>query len=312
MKIFLTLALGLCMGSQAIADQMPQTPQPRVAIYGFKTEPFTYWWNGSGFDPGEALADVMTNELVNAGPYNVIDRTHLETVKREQKIADAGDVSPASEAELGHMLGVNYLIFGDILEFDKSNAGGGGLGGFGGGLGALGGVKSQKFTLHVNVKIIEANTGRIVASVDDSESKTGTSFAVGGAGIGAGGAAYASPDFTNSTVGQLITQVADNIVKKIDPSKLVASAPGPSINAHVLSASDDMVIINAGTNKGVTVGTYFNVYDVKVFHDPDSGKMVTSHIKKGSIQIISVDSDTATGKKMDGFVHVGQAAISGE
>jgi curli biogenesis system outer membrane secretion channel CsgG len=269
----------------------------------------TPWWGGS-FDPGAAIADIMTNQLVNAGPYNVIDRQHIQQIEAEQEASKSGDVSPATESRLGHMLGANYLIFGRVEQFDKTGGSSGGLGGLGGGLLGGGGIKTQKLTLHVTMRIVEANTGRIVATADDSESKSGTSFALGGAGA-TGGAGYSSSDFTSSTVGQLITLVAGNLVKQMDPTKLVAAPPGPSINAKVLGKDGDSIIINAGTNKGVTVGTYFTIYQVKIFKDPDTGKSLESHIKRGTIQILSVDSATATGKLVDGVASTLDAAISG-
>ena len=289
-----------------------QAPLPRIAIYGFSSAGITPWWGSvGGFDPGDAIADLMTDQLVNAGNYNVIDRSHIQQVLTEQNLSKAGDVAPSTEAQLGRMLGANYLIFGRIIQFDKTGGQSGGLGGLGGGLlGGLG-VSSSKITLHVNIRIVEANSGRIVATEDDSESKSGTSFAIGGAGIG-GGAAYSSSNFTNSTVGQLINTVSANLVKKMDPTKLVAVAPGPTITAKVLGVDGSSIIINAGTTKGVTVGTYFTVYETKVFKDPDSGKILTSHSKHGTIQITSVDTDTATGKLVDGSAKPALVVISGQ
>jgi len=309
-KVFLSTALsalGIILVSPAMAQQ---TPQPRVAIVSFSTQGLMPWWTGA-FDPSEAISDIMTNQLVNTGSYNVIDRQHIQQIEAEQDTSKVGDVSPASEAKLGHMLGANYLIIGQIEQFDKTSGSSGGLGGLGGGLLGGAGIHTQKVTLHVSMRVIEANTGRIVATADDAESKSGTSFAVGGAGT-AGGVGYTSSDFTSSTVGQLITTVTTNLVKQLDPAKLVAVAPGPTISAKVLGKDGESVIINAGTNKGVTVGTYFTIYQVKMFKDPDSGKMLESHAKRGTIQILTVDSATATGKLVDGLANTSDAAISGE
>jgi curli biogenesis system outer membrane secretion channel CsgG len=304
------LANVLNFAAPATAQQA--APLPRIAIYGFSSAGITPWWGAvGGFSPGDAISDLMTDQLVNAGAYNVIDRTHIQQVLNEQNLSKAGDVSPDSEAQLGRMLGANYLIFGRIIQFDKTGGQSGGLGGLGGGLlGGLG-VSSSKITLHVNMRIVEANSGRIVATVDDSESKSGTSFAIGGGG-GAGGAAYSSSDFTNSTVGQLITTVATAMVKKMDPTKLVAIAPGPTISAKILGVDGTSIIINAGTVRGVTVGTYFTVYETKAFKDPDSGKVLTSKSKRGTIQITSVDTDTSTGKLVDGAVKPTEVVISGD
>ena len=311
MKIGLVFAAALLATSIVMAPASAQQQQlPRVAIYGISSQGLSPWWGPGGFDPGDALADVMTDQLVNNGSYNVIDRSHVQQVLQEQNLSRSGDVAPSTEAQLGRMLGANFLIFGRIIQFDKTGGNSGGLGGLGGGLlGGLG-VSTSKITLHVNIRIVEANTGRIIATVDDEESKSGTSFAVGGIG-GVSGLGYSSSNFTSSTVGQLITLVAANVVKKIDPNKLVAGPPAPTIAAKVLGVDGTSIFINAGSAKGVTVGTYFTLYETKSFKDPDSGKILESHEKRGSIQIVSVDVDTAVGKLVDGNVRIGLAAISG-
>jgi curli biogenesis system outer membrane secretion channel CsgG len=319
-RLFRAFALmAICSTAAGTAQSMwmraasaQQQAQPRIAIYGFSSQGLSPWWGGAGgFDPGDALSDIMTDKLVNAGTYNVIDRTHIEQVLAEQNLSRSGDVSPSSEAQLGRMLGANYLIFGRIIQFDKTGGQSGGLGGIAGGLLGGAGINSQKVTLHVSMRIVEANTGRIAATMEDTESKSGTSFSLAGAGS-TGGLNYSSSDFTNSTVGQLITTVADNLVAKMDPTKLVAAPAGPTISAKVLGVEGNSIVINAGTNKNVTVGTYFTIYETRFFKDPDSGKLLQSHSKKGTIQITSVDAETSTGKLVDGTVKPAEVVISGE
>jgi hypothetical protein len=217
------------------------------------------------------------------------------------------------------MLGANYLIFGRIIQFDKTGGQGGNVGGITGGLGGLlaggGGVKSTTITLHANIRVVEANTGRIAATVDDTASKSATSFSLNGWGLGGaglGGAGYTSEKFESSTVGQLLATVADDLVKKLDPAKLVEAPAGPSITGRILSVDGKSIIINAGENKGVTVGTYFTIDETKELRDPDSGKMLASHSKRGSLQITSVDKETSVGELVDGTAKLGLVVISGQ
>jgi hypothetical protein len=159
------------------------------------------------------------------------------------------------------------------------------------------------------VKIVEVNTGRIVEALDDEQSTRSTSFAVAGFGAGSG-AAYESQDFQSSAMGRLLSSVADDIIKKIDPTKLVASAPAASISGKIIGMDGDSAILNIGSAKGVQEGMTFNVYDVKTLRDPDSGKMIRSEIPRGSIQIISVSSDSSIGKRMSGVVKRNQEVRS--
>jgi len=313
-SILVAFALGPSLVSAAAAAD------PRVAIYGFDSQGVTSWWGVGGFDPGDALSDIMTDKLVNAGGYSVVDRSHIQAIQTEQSLSQSGDVAPSTEAKLGRMLGASYLIFGRIIQFDKTGGQGGNVGGItnrltGGLLGGGGGVNSTTITLHANIRVVEANTGRIAETVDDTATKSATSFSLSGwglSGMGFGNAGYTSEKFESSTVGQLLTTVANDLVKKLDPAKLVEAPAGPAITGRILSVDGKSIIINAGENKGVTVGTYFAINETKELRDPDSGKMLESHSKRGSLQITSVDKETAVGELVDGTAKIGLVVISGQ
>jgi len=293
--------------ASAITPASAASSLPTVAVSTFSTAGIAPWW-GSGFEPGDALADILSDRLVNIGSVSVIDRSHLEQVLREQNLARSGDVTPGSEAKLGRMLGVGYLIVGKVVQFDKS-ANGGAAGGFGGHMfGGLGG-SSTKTTLHVSMKIIETNSGRIVAAVDDEQSSSATSFAVAGAG-NASGVGYKSPDFQKSAMGKLLEATADDLAKKIDPSKLVVSAPAPTIAGKILASDEGNYILNIGSDKGVESGMMFSTFEAKVFVDPDTKQSITSEIPKGTIQIISASRGSSIAKSVSGSVRPHQLVKS--
>jgi curli biogenesis system outer membrane secretion channel CsgG len=278
---------------------------PTVAVYNFDERGLQNWW-GSNFDPGQALADLVSDRLVGAGTLSVIDRDHLQEVLQEQNLARTGDVTPDTEAKLGRMLGVGYLFVGKIISFDKSSNGSGGLGSL---MGGLGGASSTKTTLHASIKIIEASSGRIVAAIDEEQSATSTSFAIGGFG-GGSAAAYKSPDFQKSAIGKLFTSAADDIVSKIDASKLVATAPAPTISGKILAEDDGSYVLNIGSDNGVQKGMTFDTLDVKQLTDPDTKKTIISEIPRGTIQVISVTKDSSVAKKISGSVKVRQSVKS--
>jgi hypothetical protein len=104
-------------------------------------------------------------------------------------------------------------------------------------------------------------------------------------------------------MGHLINDEAGIIVKHIDPSKFQAAAPAAAaIHGRILSVDGDDIILNIGTNRGVQVGQYFDVLSVKELKDPDSGRIITSEMTKGTIQIITVSSDSSVGKRVSGSV----------
>ncbi|HTV74481.1 MAG TPA: CsgG/HfaB family protein [Candidatus Acidoferrales bacterium] len=300
--LFLIVAAAFAaVGDVAIARA---AEPPTVAVYGFGASA-SGGGGGSGFDPGEALSDLLTDRLVDLGTLSVVDRQHLQQVLAEQRISQEGDVTPATEAQIGQMLGVRYLIIGEITQFGKvggSTMGGGGLmphipfiGG-----GSLGTSKTE---LSVSVRIVEANSGRIVQSIEDDRSATVASVNLTGAGD-YGSGTYSSQQFESSDLGKLFSAVADDVAKKV----AIPAAPSePAISGHVVGIDGDAIVLNIGSSKGVSVGMMFTAADVKEFPDPDNpGKMISSEIPKGTLQITSISDGSSIAQKISGTVKAGQ------
>jgi curli biogenesis system outer membrane secretion channel CsgG len=276
---------------------------PTVAVLNFDTAGLTSNWWGA-FQPGVAISDLVTDQLVNGGKFNVVDRNKLTNILQEHNLGNTGEVSPATAVASGQLIGARYLIVGNVVQFAKtSQSGGGGIGisiPFAGNVNA----STQRVTLQVTVRVIDALTGQIMQSFPDQQSKSSTSWGAGGLGGFTGGlvgGSYSNQQFTSSTMGQLINSMAVDIANKLDPSKFVASAPaGPALSGKIIGVDGQSFIINLGSSQGVAVGTFFDVFNVRQLKDPDSGKILTSRAPIGKIQIISVDADTAIGKALPG------------
>jgi curli biogenesis system outer membrane secretion channel CsgG len=297
-----------CVFSALVLPLPGQAAGPTIAVLDFSTQGLTSNWWGQ-FEPGVALSDLVTDQLVNGGSFNVVDRKHLADIMQEHQLSTGGEVSPATAIASGRLTGARYLITGNILQFDKtggSNVGGAAGSLFGGVVGGLaGGVHTERVTLKVQVRVIDAVSGVIMQSFADEQTQKGTSWT--GFGGGAGGGAfgvggYSNEQFTSSTMGHLINDEAGIIVKHIDPSKFVAAAPAASIHGRILSVDGEDIVLNIGSNKGVQVGQYFDVLSVKALKDPDSGRIINSEITKGTIQIVTVSSDSSVGKRVSGSV----------
>lgn len=285
---------------------------PAVAVLNFDTKGLTSNWWGS-FEPGVAISDLVTSQLVNTGKFNVLDRTHLQNTLQEHQLSASGETSPATLVASGQLIGAKYLVTGNVLQFAKtgqSGANAGGLiGGFAGGI--IGGVKTEKVTLQVAVRVIDATTGQILQTVSDEQSKSSTSWGTGGFSGYVGGS-YSNQQFTSSTMGQLINTVAIDISNKLDAAKFNSGPAGPLLSGKVIALDGKSMIINLGSLKGVAVGMYFDVMTVRDLKDPDSGKILTSHQTIGKIQIVSVDTDTAVGQSVSGTGNVGATVQTGQ
>ena len=292
-----------------VAQPASAAAKPSVAVINFSSEGLDDWW-GSGVDPGAALADLLTDQLVNLNTLTVVDRSHIDSIMQEKNLTVGGDISPATGMKIGRLIGAKYLIVGRIVQFQKTSENGAALGsllphGFGGS-----GVRGEKVTLKVSARIIETSTGQIVETIPEEKSHVGTSFVIAGF-VGGVGGAYESQQFKSSSMGILIDQAAQEMANKVDVAKMQTTGSGVAINGHVLTVEGSDVVINRGSADGVAEGMYFTVYSSKSVKDPDTGRTTTVKIKKGAIQITSVDTHSSQGKVVEGSVPAG-AAVSAE
>lgn len=308
MRLLLTACFAFVF--QVFMPGLATAAGPTVAVLDFDTKGLTSNWWGS-FEPGVAISDLLTNQLVNTGKFNVVDRSHLNNTLQEHQLSTAGEVSPATLVQSGQLIGAKYLIVGNVLQFAQTGQSGANVGGLIGGIagGVIGGVRTNRVTLQVAVRVIDATTGQILQTLSDEQTKSGTSWGTGGFSGSVGGS-YNNQQFVSSTMGQLINAVAADIGNKLDPSKFTAAPAGPSRSGKIIAVDGKSLIINMGTSKGVAVGMYFDVMTVREIRDPDSGKMLTSHQTTGKMQIVSVDSDTAVGQTISGTGAVGATVQS--
>ncbi len=312
---FLTAAIFASSSSVSTAQSAPapvppavQPPSSPVAVLDFRTEGLTSNWWGQ-WQPGIALSDLVTSNLVSAG-YNVVDRTHLADVMREHSLSSSGEVSDASLIQSGRLTGAKFLIVGNILQFAHTGTSGAGAGALLPGiLGAVAsGIKTDRVTLKVEVRIIDSTSGRILSSFNDEKTQSGTSWGVGGFGGGAAGG-YGNSSFVNSTMGHLVNDEAIAIVRMIDPTKLVAVVV-PVLSGRVLLIDSGSVILNIGSASGVSVGTIFAISNLRNVKDPGTGQMLSVEVPTGKISITSVNDKTAAGRILNGTAAAGAVAKS--
>jgi len=273
---------------------------PSVAVLNFTTQGLTSNWWGN-FEPGVALSDLLTDQLANSGKFNVVDRKNLDSVLAEHHLSQSGEVAPASLVQSGRLMGAKYIITGNVLQLDKTGQSGAAAGalvhGWAGAV--LGGVSTSRVTLKVQVRVIDAQSGQILESFAEEETKKGTSWGAGGFGGGVAGG-YGNSEFVNSTMGHLINDEAIAIAEKIDPAKLASTPIAPALRGSIISVDDGDIVLNIGSARGVTEGMYFDVVKVKHIKDPSSGRFLTANLNVGKIQVVSVSNDTAVGKRISG------------
>jgi curli biogenesis system outer membrane secretion channel CsgG len=261
---------------------------------------------GSDVDVGKGISDILVDRLVNDGKYSVIERKALDKILAEQNFSNSDRADPSSAAKIGKLLGVNAIIIGSITQFgrdDKSTTvGGGGIGrhlGFGGG-----GIshKEAKAVVQVTARVIDVNTGEILASAQalGQSKRAGTSLA--GAGGGSGGAGGGLVDMRSSNFGATIIGEATNaavtdLATKLDADAEKLPTTVIAIDGMVADVSGNTLILNVGKNNGVQAGDKLKVNRTgKEIKDPATGKVLRRvDTPLGEVTITQVDDASSEG-----------------
>lgn len=99
----------------ALVYSQEQDKKPRIAVLPFtdtnaaaKTEGF-----------GEAIAGMLMTELINGKVFQVIERSEIDRIIKEMSLQISGMVDSKTAKQLGEILGVDILVFGNSAKFDR-------------------------------------------------------------------------------------------------------------------------------------------------------------------------------------------------
>jgi len=187
----LSLAVAACLSFLPLgAQDAPATDKrPRLAVLSFPVAEGAWeGWGPGGWHAGEkrissALQELMITELMESGEgrIRIMDRQRLQTVLEEQKFSNSGLVDEETAVQMGKMAGVRYMVTGKVTRFayKKSGFQTSGL------VGALmskvapGGdslarhaasnisIKKASFTGRLDVRVIDVQTGEIIATAKE-------------------------------------------------------------------------------------------------------------------------------------------------
>ena len=101
------------------------------------------------------LAEFLTAELMQNRNYELIERNRIDTIAREQAFGMQGNVDPSTAAQVGKILGLDYIVYGSLLEANANTETS---------------TSSNRTTYTtrakavVSVTVVEVETGRIIIS----------------------------------------------------------------------------------------------------------------------------------------------------
>jgi curli biogenesis system outer membrane secretion channel CsgG len=296
--------------SAAVAQAPPPAQRHKVAVLDFgyasvMTNSQAVF--GTQMNIGKGISDMLVDKLTNDGTYRIIERNAIAKVVSEQNFSNSDRVDASSAAKIGKILGVDAIITGDITQFGRDDktmslAGAGGGGWTGYALGKVGNTKS-KAVVAITARLIDANTGEVLASqTSKGESKRSGGFLDGGGGNwrggGGGGGSMGSSDFAETIIGEAtvsaVQQLAAGLEAATDKFTIAEAVP---VSGMVADVAGSDIIINVGTAAGVRVGDHLTVtHPVRVVKDPATGKVIrTVENTVGELTITSSDATSAVG-----------------
>ena len=303
----LSSALAACLTMYSIAwAAAPLTsltkdrPKMRVAVAKFgATDRFASVYGG--WNIGGGLSAQLVTELIKTGRVVVVERAILSKVLIEQELGESQLLTPMTKTPAGHLLGVDYLIVGEVTEFEERQIGAGAAAGF---LGAK--VSGEITAAHVGIdlRLVDTRTGEILYS-HHAQGKAWEKAAgakVDYKIINFGGDAFHKTPLGRGcrrAIRDAVNFVLEVIEKQVENFSWLGL---------VIEVEKGMVYFNAGNGKEIIPGDRFRISTIKkVLTDPETNQVIgLIENNLGLVQAVHVDQKYTKARILGKFrPHVG-------
>ena len=228
----------------------------------------------------ESLDSQLIDRINATRKFDVVGRSDLNDVLKEQELGASGNVDPKTAAQAGKLTGAKYLLVTTVDDYqdyvEKATFEGTGRA-----------ATKRVFRLSVVGKVYDASTGKLLESVN---------FQTGNEAFKQiqEERNYSVKDGELSD--EMMVAVSRDMAQKI--ANRIADVIFP---AKVLLKRDKEVTINRGEGGGVAVGDTFNVYALgEELIDPDTKESLgREEVKVGRVKITQVNPKTSTAEILD-------------
>jgi curli biogenesis system outer membrane secretion channel CsgG len=250
------------------------------------------------------VADKLINNLVALKTCQVVERSQLEKVLREQNLGLDGRIDPSTAAKVGRILGVDALIIGNVSVFElrglpKDSRD------------TLWDPKDMRARIAVNFRIVDTTTGVVEVSnemigMSPQGPKISTGERIGKSIVGGFIKGNQGPQVKDEqirdVVGQAVDEVASNIIG--DVQKYLSGTlrpPEPAIttdkliNGRVISVNGPSVIVTNVSKTAVRVGDRLFVRRFKTVRDQETNKNISFSEKVGEVEVIEIQDQAIIG-----------------
>jgi len=265
----------------------------RVAVARFNDR------TGSGYHSlGDGVADMLITALVKSGKFMTIERQEIERVIQEQQFGQSFMVTPETAPKVGQLLGVELFVVGSVTEFGTKQSS------IGGATSLFGGSITKKVArCVVDIRLVNTNTGEIIAAETEEGSESSTGFSVD----------LQQVDFSNTNnwddtdIGKATRQAVDGVVELITEN--MASIPW---SGKILKVNaDGTLLMKPGSEGNVKPGMEFVIMRKgEEIKDPDTGLSLGS--EETQVGHIKVLEDALKGKAAKAKILAGTDLKAGD
>ena len=204
------LAAVIFAGCATESSRVIQTPVSQVALTPYSGEKVAVSvgrfanqssYNKGIFSDGEdrlgnQAATILVTNLQQSGRFNVLERTNMENLKQESKIAKKSQ----------NLKGAKYVITGDVVEFGRKTVGDHQL------FGILGKGKTQVAYAKVNLQVVNVSTSEVVYSSQGAGEYSLSNREI----IGFGGTAGYDATLNGKVLSLAIKEASDKLALAVD------------------------------------------------------------------------------------------------
>jgi curli biogenesis system outer membrane secretion channel CsgG len=257
---------------------------------------------------GAGIQAMLVHRITESGKLIVLERKNLTQIKDEQDMGLGGRNQQGSGARVGRLKGADAIIAGDITMFGRDDKN---IGGRGGECKAWdirckamgGGVQLNKAVVAITYRLVDAETGEVIATGEAKGEKKKTSVGGGGGessywGNSKGGAfSMTSSNFAESMVGQATQDCVNKLADILDDQATNMKRTVREVEASVADVDGNTIIIGRGSDDGVSAGEIFDIHQIlKIIKDPQTQEVLDRKTQPiGRLTITSVRAKVATG-----------------
>jgi len=230
---------------------------------------------------GASFSEQLTSALAKTRRFEVIERSQLDNILREQHFSNMGLVDPATAAEIGKIIGLNYMVIGNITDLSaETNSVR---------IPLQGAVSQTKMQLTVNFRLVNTETAAIETADALTVEESALGFQLDSRDLGEISLGTDSP--TTALLKKVIEKAVAAIVDKISENIALEGIV-------ILTRDTGEVMIDLGRTQGVVQGMRFLIYRAsEPIKHPVTGEIlgvITEDV--GELEIISVQDRLSTAR----------------